>query len=98
MFTNYLLSKQIKLIISYEFERFFFKSIFINTLLPFYIRLKAYRQLILLDRRTSLSFLRLRCTITNRSRSILTFFKQSRISFRNFYSYGFLNGLRKSGR
>ena len=98
MILNKKIQNQIRLIRSYEFDRFFFKSIFINTLFPFYIRLKSYRNLITLNRRTSLSYLKLRCVLTNRSKSILTNFKASRMSFRTLYSFGYFTGIRKSSR
>lgn len=86
----------INLIVKYEFKRFFFKSIFINTSLPLFLRFKAASCLSLLNRRTSLSYLRLRCIFTNRSRFLLSKFKQSRMSFRLMYSNGSLTGLQKS--
>lgn len=93
---DFNLKNNIKLIIKYEFKRFFFKSIFINTNLPSYLRFKAASFLSLLNRRTSLSYLRLRCIFTNRSRFLLSHFKQSRMSFRLMYSSGNLPGLQKS--
>jgi len=89
---------KINLISKYEFKRVFLKSIILNTALPFFIRYKASRLISLFGRYTSLSYLRLGCTKTGRTRSVLTFFKLSRISFRNLYSYGYLNGLRKASR
>lgn len=86
----------INLIIKYEFKRFFFKSIFINTNLPLFIRFKALSFLSSLNRRTSLSYLRLRCIFTNRSRFLLSSFKQSRMAFRMMYCNGSLPGIQKS--
>lgn len=93
---NFKLKKNIQLLVKYEFKRVFFKSIFINTSLPTFLRFKAYKILTQLNRRTSLSYLRLRCLYTQRSRFLLPTFKTSRMCFKALYSYGFLNGLRKS--
>ena len=93
---DFKFKKNIHLIAKYEFQRFFFKSIFVNTSLPEFIRFKAYNFLTKLNRRTSLTYLRLKCLHTNRSRFILSSFRLSRMCFRALYSYGFLPGIRKS--
>lgn len=88
----------VKLVVKFEFKRFFFKSILLNSALPEGYRVKAFRLLSAFNKRTSLSYLQLRCVLSNRSKSLLPMFKLSRIAFRNMYSYGYLNGLRKSSR
>ena len=93
---DFNLKNNINLIVKYEFKGFFFKSIFINTSLPLFIRFKSLALLSLLNRRTSLSYLRLRCIFTNRSRFLLAHFKQSRMAFRLMYSNGNLPGIQKS--
>lgn len=93
---NFKLKNNIQLLAKYEFKRIFFKSIFINTALPQFIRFKAYKLLTGLNPRTSLSYLRLRCLYTQRSRFLLTTFRTSRMCFKALYSYGFLPGVRKS--
>ena len=95
---NYKLFNNLKLISRYEFLRLFLKSILINTTLPLYLRTKSGYYLSKLNRRTSLSYIRLSCVYTKRTRSLLTLFKTSRMEFRYLYSYGFLAGLRKSSR
>lgn len=90
-------SKKItKFVSKMELKRVFFKSIFINVDLPSNIRQKAFIKLSLLDKRTSISYLKKRCVFSRNSRSILRFFKLSRIQFRYFASYGNLPGICKS--
>jgi small subunit ribosomal protein S14 len=98
MFIQKKTYKSISLILKYEFKRLFLKSILFNPLLSSHIRAKAYKKLILLNKRTSLTYIRLKCILTQRTRSLLTFFKLSRISFKKMYSTGALIGLRKSSR
>lgn len=95
---NYKLFNNLKLISRYEFLRLFLKAILFNTLLPAYLRTKSGYYLSRLNKRTSLSYVRLNCVYTQRTRSLLTLFKASRMQFRYLYSYGFLPGLRKASR
>ena len=90
--------KSLSLVLKYEFKRLFFKSIFLNTIFTPQIRAKALKKLILLSRRTSSSYLKLRCVSSLQTRSVLTMFKLSRIRFRNIFSLGGLPGLRKGSR
>lgn len=90
-------SKKINNLVSkMELKRTFYKSIFINVELSKNIRQKAFIKLSSMDKRSSISYFKRRCFFSQNSRSILRFFKMSRIQFRYLASYGNLSGIRKS--
>lgn len=79
----------------HEEKRRFWLSIVKNQFLPLSVRFVFYKKL-----RSTRSFsfgkLKNRCYYTNRSRSVVRFFKMSRIVFRNFALSGGLPGVKKS--
>lgn len=79
-----------------ELKRLLYKSIYYNTTLDKATRQSAFFQLVRLQDRGSVSYLKPRCIWTNNSRAVLTFCKQSRFQFRMRAAYGYLPGVKKS--
>jgi len=96
---KYIYTKSLKInsiIIKEELDRRFYKSIFVNTKLPFRLRHNAFFCIAKKKKYGSISLFRSRCYFTYKSRAVLNFFKQSRIQFRYFVSSGQLPGIRKA--
>lgn len=84
------------LVVRGEFNHKFYRSLFLNVNLPASLRQVAFNKLQLEKKQSSLSFFRGRCLFTHRSRAVLNKFKQSRMQFRYFASFGLLPGIRKA--
>jgi small subunit ribosomal protein S14 len=87
-----------KLFFKYELDRIFLKSVYCNCLIEGAIRERARLALMRLPKNSSRVRLRNRCTVTYRSGGIVSYFKISRMVFRELASRGFLYGIRKSGK
>lgn len=79
-----------------EKKRLVLKKIFSDLTLPKNLRMRAYYQLKTLPRDSSITRVRNRCLLTNRSRSIYRKFRLSRLTFRRLALNGELIGVRKS--
>jgi ribosomal protein S14 len=84
--------------LKYEFDRLFLKSVYYNCSVDSSIRERARIALMKLPKNSSVSRLHNRCIFTRRGSGILSFFKISRMMFRELSSRGFLYGIRKSGK
>ena len=96
---RYLLFKNRRLynlFFQFEFKRLQLKFILLNQSLPGYIRQHAFNRLNALKPCTSSVYLKNRCFITNKSRSVSNYFRISRIKLRSLISNNYLNGARKS--
>lgn len=81
---------------SLEKKKKVLKAIYKNENLPKELRYKAYFILKNFSKNSSITRIRNRCVITNRSRSIYKNFKLSRLTFRNLANQGYLVGIRKA--
>lgn len=81
---------------SFEKKKIILKALYKNENLPKEIRYKAYFILKTLPKNSSITRIRNRCIITNRSKAIYKKFKMSRLVFRNLASKGYLVGVRKA--
>lgn len=79
-----------------EKQKLVLKSIINNDNVLEKIRVKAYIKLQSLDKNTSVSRLKNRCVVTNRSRAIYKKFKISRLVFRRLALSGRLAGIKKA--
>lgn len=79
-----------------EKKKIILKYIFSNLNLPKNLRMRAYYQLKSLPRDCSITRIKNRCLLTNRSRSIYKKFRISRLVFRRMALNGELVGVRKS--
>lgn len=75
-----------------EKDVIFFKSIFLNTRLPKYIRHEAAMKYFHLKKIS----VKKRCFLTNKSRSIFNHFKLSRIKLRWLASNNYINAIKKT--
>ncbi len=95
---RYLLIKNkklYKLFYKFELKRLQYKSLFFNTKLPFYIRQKAFLLLTKINKNSSYVTIKQRCFLTNNNRSVLNYFKISRIKLRLLISNNYINGVKK---
>jgi len=69
---------------AFEKQRKFMQAFLVNVFIPMDTRIVTYRTLIELPRDSSITRLRNRCFLTNRSRSIYKTFGISRLMFRKF--------------
>nr|YP_011008346.1 ribosomal protein S14 [Scytothamnus australis]WBP70317.1 ribosomal protein S14 [Scytothamnus australis] len=81
---------------AYEAKRKSLQAVATNENLDISLRWWAQIEKSKLPRRSSLSRVRNRCVITNRSRSVISFLKLSRLEFRRLVSKGAIPGFRKS--
>lgn len=94
---RYLLIKNKKLynlFYNLELKKLKYKFIFNNTYLPGFVRqyaLMSYNRIY----KISCSSIKQRCFYTNNSRSVLNYFKISRIKLRLLVSNNYLNGIKK---
>lgn len=98
---RYLLIKNKKLyqlFFKFELKRLQYKSLFLNTKLPNYIRQNAFLQLSKLNKNSSFVSIRQRCFLSNSSRSVSTHFKLARIKLRLLISTNYINGVKKMNR
>lgn len=95
MFNKYIKKEKFyrKKILKKEKERLLFKFIFYSTELSSNIRKKAYK--VYDNKIYSKVRLNKRCVITGRSKSTISKFKLSRITFRNLASKGYITGVKK---
>lgn len=96
---KYIYTKSLKInniIVREEFNRRFYKSIFLNTNLPLGLRHHAFFILANKKKSGSISLFRSRCFFTYKSRAVLNLFKQSRMQFRYLVCSGQLPGIRKA--
>jgi small subunit ribosomal protein S14 len=82
-------------ILRLEKKRVLWKAIIQNQQMPLFLRFKFFLKL-RQTRGASSVRLKNRCLVTNRSKSVLRFFKLSRIVFRNYARQGLLSGVRRS--
>ena len=80
----------------YESKRKILQAVVTNQNLETSLRWWAQLEKSKLPRQSSLSRVHNRCVETNRSRSVISFYKLSRLQFRRLASKGALPGLRKS--
>jgi small subunit ribosomal protein S14 len=98
---RYLLIKNKKLynlFFKFELKRLQYKSVMLNRRLPNYIRQKAFKHMIKLNKNSSYVAIKQRCFITNNGRSVLNHFKLSRIKLRLLISNNYVNGVKKSNK
>lgn len=88
--------KLLHLVVKYELKRVFLKSLWFNTVLPYVLRFRAFLKLQMFNRRSSLSYLRLRCLMTDRARFMLFMFRLTRMAFKSRVSLGEVVGIRRS--
>nr|YP_011008032.1 ribosomal protein S14 [Cutleria multifida]WBP69898.1 ribosomal protein S14 [Cutleria multifida] len=81
---------------AFEAKRKSLQSVSVNQNLDVSLRWWAQIEKSKLPRQSSLSRVHNHCVETNRSRSVIRFYKLSRLQFRRLASKGFLSGLRKS--
>lgn len=96
---KYLLLKNrrlYKLFFQFELKKLQLKFVLLNQYLPGYIRQHAFNKLNVMKPYSSLTYVRNRCFITNKSRSVFNYFRISRIKLRNLISNNYLNGIKKS--
>lgn len=93
---NILDHKRRLLAAKYELRRKLYKAISCTTSLPFEMRYKHRTKLSLLPRNSAFARVRNRCIFTGRPRSVMGFFRMSRIVFRGLASRGSLMGIKKS--
>lgn len=96
---KYLLLKNrrlYKLFFQFELKKIQFKFILLNQYLPGYIRQYAFNKLNTIKPNTSLVYIKNRCFITNKSRSVSNYFRISRIKLRSLISNNYINGVKKS--
>ena len=79
-----------------EKQKLVLKSIINNYSIKEIIRINAYEKLQKLDKNTSISRIKNRCVVTNRSRAIYKKFKVSRLVFRRLAVSGRLVGVKKA--
>lgn len=80
----------------FERRRNVLRSLVANSSLPATLRGQAYRALLILPRDSSPTRRRNRCSLTGRSRSILSRFGLSRLRFRKLALEGRLVGIKKA--
>lgn len=85
-----------RLVAEAEVSRLVLKSIIHSTRLPMSVRQAAVQQLASMDRNTSHTRIRNRCTVTGRPRAVYTDLKVSRIIFREWAAKGDLPGISKA--
>lgn len=88
--------KRRKLYAQYEKKKYILKYIKNNLILQKKFREKAQIKLFLFPRNSSITRIRNRCILTNRSRSIYRKFKFSRLMFRKLALNGKIPGVRKA--
>nr|YP_011008381.1 ribosomal protein S14 [Sporochnus bolleanus]WBP70352.1 ribosomal protein S14 [Sporochnus bolleanus] len=81
---------------SYEVKRKALQAVATNQDLEVSLRWWAQLEKSKLPRRSSLSRVRNRCVDTNRSRSVISIYKLSRLQFRRLVSKGVFSGFRKA--
>jgi len=82
-------------IIHIEFRKLKFKFIFYNCLLPLCVRQMAWEKFVLLSCKPSMTEIRSRCCISNRSRGVFKFVKVSRFQMKLLSHKNWLIGFRK---
>lgn len=96
MVINRLDYKRRKLFLRHEIKRKALKSILFNQNLDMSLRWWAQLEKSKLPRHSSLSRIHNYCVETGRSRSVIKFFKLSRLRLRKFASNGVIPGLSKA--
>nr|YP_011008419.1 ribosomal protein S14 [Syringoderma abyssicola]WBP70390.1 ribosomal protein S14 [Syringoderma abyssicola] len=89
-------SKRRKAFASYEIKRRTLQAVAVNQNLKVSLRWWAQIEKSKLPRRSSLSRVHNHCVQTHRSRSVISFYKLSRLRFRKLASQGAIAGLRKA--
>ena len=84
------------LVQKYEINRRLYKAIASNMNLPLILRREAFIQLRLLPISSSETRIKNRCIYSGRSKSVLKYFRLSRLSFREAARQGLLPGVFKS--
>lgn len=88
----YKTKKKLNLFLAYEKNRLLLKNVYSNTNIPNYIRQVAGFKLF----KQGVDSVRNRCLITNKSRSVFSNFKLSRIKLRWLISNNYINGVKKT--
>ena len=88
--------KRRQFFVSYEYKRKSLQAVATNQNLDVSLRWWAQLEKSKLPRQSSLSRVHNYCVNTNRSRSVIGFYKISRLQFRRLASKGIIPGLRKS--
>lgn len=88
--------KRRRFFVSYECKRKVLQAVATNQNLDVSLRWWAQLEKSKLPRQSSLSRVHNHCVNTNRSRSVIGFYKISRLQFRRLASKGIIPGLRKS--
>lgn len=79
-----------------ELEKFIFRGIIHNKIIPIITRFKIFEKSQSLTKKASKSFLINRCSDTNRKKRVNKLFHFSRIRFRDLAQKGFIFGIKKS--
>lgn len=80
----------------YELQRLQYRAMIQDRNLPLSVRLEWVCKLAKLNRNSSKTRIRNRCTVTGRGRSVLSQFRVSRIVFRELALRGLIPGITKS--
>lgn len=93
----YLKNKRNRILYAtFEKKKILLKALFHNLKWNMPFRTIAYKYFISLPKNASITRLKNRCVLTNRSRSIYKKFGLSRLMFREFAQQGFLLGVKKA--
>lgn len=80
----------------YELKKKILKSIVLNRNVYIEKKNKVQELVNKIPKNASITRIRNRCIVTGRGRGVYSFFKLSRLSFRELASFGFLPGIRKA--